>query len=107
MSGKANSFKKNIRNDTEGQPTRRKNRVSKSPSTQSIGISSNKIIKIVGLFLLILSVYCLVAFISYLFTWKEDQSYVSAANGGWNTLFKTRGARTRRHGRPRCAELDG
>ena len=40
--------------------------------------------------MLILSVYCLVAFISYLFTWKEDQSYVSAANGGWNTLFKTR-----------------
>src|SRR5690606_11424381 len=30
------------------------------------------------------------AFISYLFTWKEDQSYVSAANGGWHTLFQTR-----------------
>src|SRR5690606_1371943 len=39
---------------------------------------------------LILSVYFLIAFISYLFTWKEDQSYVSAANGGWHTLFKTR-----------------
>src|SRR5690606_10429161 len=90
MSGKANSFKKNIRNDTEGQSARRKNRVSKSPNTRSIGVFSNKAIKIVGLFLLILSVYCLVAFISYLFTWKEDQSYVSAANGGWDTLFKTR-----------------
>ncbi|MGK6351875.1 DNA translocase FtsK 4TM domain-containing protein [Parapedobacter sp. DT-150] len=47
-------------------------------------------IKIAGLFLLVLSIYFLIAFISYLFTWKEDQSYVSAANGGWHTLFKTR-----------------
>ncbi|MGV3761123.1 DNA translocase FtsK 4TM domain-containing protein [Parapedobacter sp.] len=90
MSGKANSFKKNVRNDTEGQSTRRKKRVSKSPSTRSIGVFGSKAIKILGLFLLILSVYCLIAFISYLFTWKEDQSYVSAANGGWDTLFKTR-----------------
>ncbi|MEC3881087.1 FtsK/SpoIIIE family DNA translocase [Parapedobacter sp. 10938] len=90
MSGKANSFKKNSRNDTEGQPARRKKRVSKSPSSRSVGIFGSKAIKIVGLFLLILSVYCLIAFISYLFTWKEDQSYVSAANGGWDTLFKTR-----------------
>src|SRR5690606_33339386 len=46
--------------------------------------------KIACLFLRILSVYGLIAFISYLFTWKEDHSYVSAANGGWHTLFKTR-----------------
>src|SRR5690606_27311853 len=90
MYGKANSFRKNVRNDTDGQPARRKKRVSKSPGTRSIGIFGNKAVKIAGLFLLILSVYFLIAFISYLFTWKEDQSYVSAANGGWNTLFKTR-----------------
>lgn len=45
--------------------------------------------KITGLFLVLLSAFFLIAFTSYLFTWQEDQSYVSAANGGWNTLFMT------------------
>ena len=90
MSGKANSFRKNVRNDTEGQSSRRKKREQKSSKPISFGVFGNKAIKIVGLFLLILSVYFLIAFISYLFTWKEDQSYVSAANGGWHTLFDTR-----------------
>lgn len=48
-----------------------------------------KILKIVGLFLLISSITFAIAFISYLFTWQNDQSYISSANGGWNTLFKT------------------
>ncbi|MBC8054495.1 MAG: DNA translocase FtsK 4TM domain-containing protein [Sphingobacteriaceae bacterium] len=47
-----------------------------------------RVIKIAGLFFLILSIYFLVAFTSYLFTWQEDQSYVIDANGGWNNLFK-------------------
>ncbi|MFC7525170.1 DNA translocase FtsK 4TM domain-containing protein [Parapedobacter sp. GCM10030251] len=91
MSGKGNSFRKNIQHDTEGKPSLRKKSERKprsnAPSGSALG---SKLIKIIGLFLLILSVYFLIAFISYLFTWKEDQSYVSAANGGWNTLFKTR-----------------
>jgi S-DNA-T family DNA segregation ATPase FtsK/SpoIIIE len=41
-----------------------------------------------GLFFIILSVYFLVAFTSYLFTWQEDQSYVIDSNGGWSNLFK-------------------
>ncbi|HMR18703.1 MAG TPA: DNA translocase FtsK 4TM domain-containing protein [Sphingobacterium sp.] len=48
-----------------------------------------KALKIVGLFLLLTSFLFAVAFVSYLFTWKEDQSYIAATNGGWNTLFKT------------------
>ena len=90
MSGKANSFRKNVRNDTEGGSSRRKKRETKSSNTGPISVFGNKAVKIAGLFLLIVSVYFLIAFISYLFTWKEDQSYVSAANGGWHTLFKTR-----------------
>src|SRR5690606_6444256 len=82
--------RKNVRNDTNGQPSRRKKRELKTSAERSFGVFGNKAVKIVGLFLLILSVYFLIAFISYLFTWKEDQSYVSAANGGWHTLFKTR-----------------
>jgi S-DNA-T family DNA segregation ATPase FtsK/SpoIIIE len=46
-------------------------------------------IKILGLFFLVLSVFFLIAFTSYLFTWQQDQSYVSKANGGWGNLFKT------------------
>jgi len=91
MAGKGNTFRKNVQHDSGGQQNRqrRDGRTLKSPSVPNwpwVG----KARKIVGLFLLILSIYFLIAFISYLFTWKEDQSYVSAANGGWHTLFKTR-----------------
>ncbi|MBK1438731.1 DNA translocase FtsK [Parapedobacter sp. ISTM3] len=89
MAGKGNSFRKNIQHDTEGKPSLRKKNERKSTILYGQALGS-KARKIAGLFLLILSVYFLIAFISYLFTWKEDQSYVSAANGGWHTLFKTR-----------------
>lgn len=56
---------------------------------QTFDQRNSRILKISGLFSLLLSVYFLVAFTSYLFTWQEDQSYVSAANGGWHNLFKT------------------
>ena len=83
MSGKGNSFRKNVRKDTDGQSNRRKKRERESLSNKrSLRIFGDKAVKIIGLFLLILSVYFLIAFISYLFTWKEDQSYVSTANGG-------------------------
>ena len=49
----------------------------------------SRVIKITGLFSLLLSIYFLLAFTSYLFTWQEDQSYVSPANGGWHNLYKT------------------
>ncbi|MFC3198698.1 DNA translocase FtsK 4TM domain-containing protein [Parapedobacter deserti] len=91
MSGKGNSFKKNVQHETEGRPSLRKKSERKSKLNSPSGSAwSSKLVKIAGLFLLILSVYFFIAFISYLFTWKEDQSYVSAANGGWQTLFRTR-----------------
>ena len=46
-------------------------------------------VKVLGLFFLVLSLYFLVAFTSYLFTWQEDQSYVMDSNGGWSNLWKT------------------
>jgi S-DNA-T family DNA segregation ATPase FtsK/SpoIIIE len=52
-------------------------------------LRDGRVIKIAGLFFLILSVFFLIAFTSYLFTWQQDQSYVSKANGGWGNLFKT------------------
>ncbi len=41
--------------------------------------------KITGLFLLLMSVFMLIAFTSYFFTWKNDQSLVS---GSWFDLFR-------------------
>jgi S-DNA-T family DNA segregation ATPase FtsK/SpoIIIE len=52
-------------------------------------LQDGRVVKILGLFFLILSVFFAIAFTSYLFTWQQDQSYVSAANGGWGNLFKT------------------
>ena len=48
-----------------------------------------KALKIVGIFLLLLSFVFAVAFVSYFFTWKVDQSYISQTNSGWSTLFNT------------------
>ncbi|GAB3920561.1 DNA translocase FtsK [Mucilaginibacter myungsuensis] len=55
----------------------------------SLTFESGKLIKILGLFCLVSSIFFLIAFTSYLFTWQEDQSYVAEANGGWSNLFKT------------------
>jgi DNA segregation ATPase FtsK/SpoIIIE, S-DNA-T family len=41
-----------------------------------------RFIKVTGLLLLLISLYLFVAFFSYLFTWKDDQSIVSAARLG-------------------------
>jgi len=54
----------------------------------SINIDYGRVYKITGLFFSILSLYFLVAFTSYLFTWEDDQSFVIDANGGWGNLFK-------------------
>lgn len=91
MSGKGNSFRKNAQlSGSQGSDTSRKRDRRKNSSTVSANAVFDKIVKITGLFLLVLSVYFLIAFTSYLFTWQEDQSYVSGANGGWSTLFKSR-----------------
>ncbi len=52
-------------------------------------LAGGRLVKVLGLFMLLLSTYFLVAFTSYLLTWQDDQSYVIDANGGWSNLFKT------------------
>ncbi|HEY4325250.1 MAG TPA: DNA translocase FtsK [Mucilaginibacter sp.] len=87
---KSNSFKQ------EDQPRQSSSKVERERTVKQKEADSSpfsqkysQLIKISGLFSLLLSVYFLIAFTSYLFTWQEDQSYVSAANGGWSNLFKT------------------
>ena len=92
MPTKGNQFKTNtIRDDKSDRSSQKSEKASKQKQerTPSFRPNDGRYAKIAGLFLLILSVFFLIAFTSYLFTWQEDQSYVSPANGGWHNLFKT------------------
>ncbi|HEY8782219.1 MAG TPA: DNA translocase FtsK 4TM domain-containing protein [Mucilaginibacter sp.] len=86
---KSNSFKQE---DQARQPSSKAERERSTKQKREYHRHSDlnsRLVKIIGLFSLLLSVYFLVAFTSYLFTWQEDQSYVWPANGGWGNLFKT------------------
>src|SRR5690606_30642345 len=85
---KSNTFRDEPRLKTAGRKTRLKQE--KTEIMPRFTLNDGRLIKIGGLFFLIVSLYFLVAFTSYLFTWQEDQSYVLDANGGWNNLFKTK-----------------
>lgn len=91
---KGNQFRSNT---TKGEKigknhAKRRNasrRVGHSEQIPKFKFGGTKVAKILGLFLLLLSIYFLVSFVSYLFTWQDDQSYVASSNGGWSNLFKT------------------
>jgi S-DNA-T family DNA segregation ATPase FtsK/SpoIIIE len=92
MALKANQFKSNsFKNDSEekqhsrSSSTSQRSRLERLPS---FNFDDGRFIKIVGLFFLVLSLYFLIAFTSYLFTWEDDHSYVIDANGGWKNLFR-------------------
>ncbi len=94
MTARGNHFKFNKekkRSSEKETGGRRYQRVTVSAHRESTAWSAvgQKVIKITGLFLLIASVYFLIAFVSYLFTWREDQSYIAFSNGGWDNLFRT------------------
>ncbi len=84
---KSNSFKDESKPNTSSKAERvQRQKVEKLPS---FDLKDGRLIKVVGLFCLVTSVYFLIAFTSYLLTWQQDQSYVAKANGGWHNLFKT------------------
>jgi S-DNA-T family DNA segregation ATPase FtsK/SpoIIIE len=92
---KGNQFKSNTLRD-DNKPDRSSSKGEKEKSARpkqermpKFTLSDARYAKIAGLFFLVMSVFFLIAFTSYLFTWQEDQSYVSPANGGWHNLFKT------------------
>jgi S-DNA-T family DNA segregation ATPase FtsK/SpoIIIE len=87
---KSNSFKQEDQpRQSSSKLERERTAKQKQADLRPFEFKYSRLIKISGLFFLLLSVYFLIAFTSYLFTWQEDQSYVSAANGGWGNLFKT------------------
>jgi S-DNA-T family DNA segregation ATPase FtsK/SpoIIIE len=94
MSLRENQFRtKNIRKSAPGKyPNARDGRSAKSTVSERLpkfSFNNDKVTKILGLFALLLSLYFLIAFTSYLFTWQDDQSYISSSNGGWGNLFKS------------------
>ncbi|MDP9046537.1 MAG: DNA translocase FtsK, partial [Bacteroidota bacterium] len=95
MPVKGNQFRSNNFKE-ENQPRQSSSKTEKdrpvkqkTERSHTFDFDDSRLVKILGLFFLLISLYFLVAFTSYLFTWQEDQSYVSAANGGWHNLFKT------------------
>ncbi|MEE1944789.1 DNA translocase FtsK 4TM domain-containing protein [Pedobacter sp. KR3-3] len=87
---KANSFKQGAEPSKDGQrPTTSRPPRAKVDILPKFDLQNGRAVKIVGLLFIIISIYFLVAFTSYLFTWQDDQSYVVDANGGWSNLFKT------------------
>jgi S-DNA-T family DNA segregation ATPase FtsK/SpoIIIE len=95
MPVKGNQFRTNSFKDEEAprkpgakaeRPKTIKQQVERLPI---LNLEDGRVYKITGLFFLVLAVFFLIAFTSYLFTWEQDQSYVSPANGGWHNLFKS------------------
>jgi S-DNA-T family DNA segregation ATPase FtsK/SpoIIIE len=91
---RGNQFKTNsFREDKKSAPSDRYKEAEtlkeKKDLFPTFNFNNDRLVKIIGLFLLLLAIYFMVAFSSYLFTWEEDQSYVTDVNGGWSNLFKT------------------
>ncbi|NMN35965.1 FtsK/SpoIIIE family DNA translocase [Pedobacter sp. SG918] len=94
MSVRGNQFKTNTFRDKGAESAPGRSSSGRQPKEKrdflpSFDLADGRAVKIVGLFFVILSLYFLIAFTSYLFTWQDDQSYVIDANGGWGNLFKT------------------
>lgn len=86
---KTNTFRDKGAENVPGRASSSRHPKEKREYLPSFDLQDGRAVKIAGLFFVILSLYFLIAFTSYLFTWQDDQSYVIDANGGWTNLFKT------------------
>jgi S-DNA-T family DNA segregation ATPase FtsK/SpoIIIE len=95
MPVKGNQFRTNSFKDEEAprkpgaKPERPKTIRQQAERLPIFNLEDGRVLKIIGLFCLVLAIFFLTAFTSYLFTWEQDQSYVAPANGGWHNLFKS------------------
>jgi S-DNA-T family DNA segregation ATPase FtsK/SpoIIIE len=94
MSVRGNQFKSNSFKNERGEKQSSRSSASRPFKERTeilprFNFQDGRLFKIIGLIFIILSLYFLIAFTSYLFTWQEDYSYVIDANGGWKNLFKT------------------
>ncbi|HTM97445.1 MAG TPA: DNA translocase FtsK 4TM domain-containing protein [Pedobacter sp.] len=86
---KSNSFKQENDPSKGQRPSASRSARPKANLMPTFDLKDGRFVKIIGLLFIIFSLYFFVAFTSYLFSWKDDQSYVIDANGGWSNLFKT------------------
>jgi S-DNA-T family DNA segregation ATPase FtsK/SpoIIIE len=91
MPVKGNQFKTNsFKEDNQPrQTTKSEKEKSVKPKVKRAPVfdwNNGRFVKITGLFFIVLAIFFLIAFTSYLFTWQEDQSYLSTTNGGWHNL---------------------
>jgi len=89
MSSRGNQFKSNSFREESRPKSARGEYVPKEKTEvlPKFNFNDGRLVKIIGLFLLLVSLCFLVAFTSYLFTWQDDYSYVQDSNGGWHNLF--------------------
>jgi S-DNA-T family DNA segregation ATPase FtsK/SpoIIIE len=86
---KSNSFKNEAGDKQSSRSSATRQFKERTEILPRLNFQDGRLFKIIGLLFVILSLYFLIAFTSYLFTWQEDYSYVIDANGGWSNLFKT------------------
>nr|WP_121271452.1 DNA translocase FtsK [Pedobacter schmidteae] len=86
---KSNSFKNEAGDKQSSRPSASRPFKERMEILPRLNFEDGRLFKIIGLLFLVLALYLLIAFTSYLFTWQEDYSYVIDANGGWSNLFKT------------------
>ena len=95
MSNKGNTFRQ-AGNSISGKRatqkesiTFKKEKSQKNSAPRNYSDAQQKTVKILGILLILLSLAFATAFVSYLFTWEDDQSYIAGTNGGWGTLFSS------------------
>ncbi|MBB5439604.1 S-DNA-T family DNA segregation ATPase FtsK/SpoIIIE [Pedobacter sp. AK017] len=86
---KSNSFKNELGDKQNSRSSATRPFKERTEILPRLNFQDGRLFKIIGLLFIVLSLYFLIAFTSYLFTWQEDYSYVIDANGGWKNLFKT------------------
>lgn len=96
MAYKGNSFKNNSQNRSTKKSSsstihtpKKREPLLKPFNNIDFTEGQRKALKITGLFLILCAFVFAASFLSYLFTWKEDQSYISVTHGSWGTLFST------------------
>jgi len=95
MSNKGNTFRQTGNSVSGKRAPQRESATSKKEKSQKNSIprdysdAQQKTVKILGILLILLSLAFATAFVSYLFTWQDDQSYIAKTNGGWATLFSS------------------
>lgn len=95
MSNKGNTFRQagnsvsGKRAPSKESATFKKEKSQKTNFPGEYSDAQQKTVKILGILLIVLSLAFATAFVSYLFTWEDDQSYIAKTNGGWGTLFSS------------------